>query len=465
MAWLVLLVAVALLSVVLVTRNLLSTALDREITEALREEVEEFEQFALEGRNPETGEPFRDASTLLRVHLQRQRTGESEVLAGLSVDNVGPPLVQGQIEAVQAVVEPGVLDAIADSADPSGTLVTGVGELRWVRVPIQLGEAVDGYFVVGFLVDPEQAEVDLAVRTLSLVSLLGLLLTAGASWIVAGQILAPVRLLHRAATAITEHDLTRRIPVAGNDDIAALAEQFNAMLDRLQSAFSTQRGFLDDASHELRTPITIIRGTIELMAEDPVERAEDIRLCLDELDRMSRMVEDLLLLAKSERPDFVRPEPVDIAELTSDVDAKVRALGQRHWQLEAIGEGVAHVDPHRVTQAMVALAHNAVQHTAAGDSITIGSALRHGRLSFWITDTGPGVPAEDAPYVFERFSRGSNDRARSDRAGAGLGLAIVTAIAAAHGGTAQLRSTPGLGATFGIDIPVDPPSSLGGHRR
>lgn len=230
MAWLVLLVAVALLSVVLVTRDLLSTALDREITEALRQEIEEFEQFALEGRNPETGEPFSDASTLLRVHLQRQRTGESEVLAGLSVDDVAPPLVQGQAEAVQAVVGAGVLDAIVDSADPSGTLVTWAGELRWVRVPIQLGETVDGYFVVGFLVDPERAEVDLAVRTLTLVSLLGLLLTAGASWIVAGQILAPVRLLHRTATAITEHDLRLRRGDGGDILVFGSRTMWNGLL-------------------------------------------------------------------------------------------------------------------------------------------------------------------------------------------------------------------------------------------
>ncbi|MGH3774444.1 MAG: histidine kinase dimerization/phospho-acceptor domain-containing protein [Pseudonocardiaceae bacterium] len=126
--------------------------------------------------------------------------------------------------------------------------------------------------------------------------------------------------MHRAAAQIGEDDLTRRIPVRGNDDIAALAEQFNAMMERLQAAFATQREFLDDASHELRTPITIIRGNLELLGDDPAERAEDIRLCLDELDRMTRIVDDLLLLAKSERPDFVRPEPVELAELTSDGD-------------------------------------------------------------------------------------------------------------------------------------------------
>jgi two-component system, OmpR family, sensor kinase len=442
--------------VVLVTRNVLINGLDREINAALRQEVEEFEQFARQGRNPETGQPFTSAAELLEVHLERQRTGESEVLAGISTIATIPPLVQGQANAERAITEPGKLAAIATGAAPLGALATEQGELRWARVPIQLRNTVEGYFVVGYLVTPESAEVDKAVRTLALVSLIGLVLAAGVSWIVAGQILAPVRLLHRAAAQIGEGDLTRRIAVRGNDDIAALAEQFNAMMERLQAAFATQREFLDDASHELRTPITIVRGNLELLGDDPTERAEDIRLCLDELDRMSRIVDDLLLLAKSERPDFVRREPVELAELTSDIDAKVRALGQRHWQLEAIGEGTVRVDPQRITQAMVQLAHNAVQHTTAGDVITIGSALRWGTLTFWITDSGLGVPPDDVETIFERFSRGSTGGAGSHRAGAGLGLAIVTAIADAHGGAVRLRSVPGQGATFAMEIPAEP---------
>jgi signal transduction histidine kinase len=275
----------------------------------------------------------RSGATVHGVRLRR--SGESEVLAGIFMTSSTPPLVQGQANAERAITEPGNLAAIstgaAGTAGSSGVLATREEELRWVRVPIDLRDTVDGYFVAGYLV---------------------------------------TRLLHWAAAQIGEDDLTRRIPVRHNDAIAALADQLNAMMERLRAAFATQRQFFDDASHELRTPITIIRGNLELLGDDPTERAEDIRLCLDELDRMSRIVDDLLLLAKSERPDFVRPEPVDLTELTSDLDAKVRALGERHWQLEAIGEGTVRVDPQRITQAMVQLAHNAVQHTKSGDVIT-----------------------------------------------------------------------------------------------
>ncbi len=131
-------------------------------------------------------------------------------------------------------------------------------------------------------------------------------------------------------------------------------------------------------------------------------------------------------------------------------------MGERHWQLEAIGEGTVRVDPQRITQAMVQLAHNAVQHTESGDVIAIGSALRRGTLTFWITDSGPGVPSEDVETIFKRFARGSTGGAGSHRAGAGLGLAIVTAIADAHGGAVRLRSVPGEGAPFAMEIPAEP---------
>jgi two-component system, OmpR family, sensor kinase len=243
-------------------------------------------------------------------------------------------------------------------------------------------------------------------------------------------------MVRQAAAEITEDDLTRRIPVSGNDDVAALARQFNSMLDRLERSFRLQRQFLDDASHELRTPITIVRGHLELMGDSPAERAEVVRLCTDELDRMARLVEDLLLLVKAERPDFLRPVAVSLPELTSDIDAKLRALGDRRWVLESIAEGEAVLDPQRITQALVQLASNAVKHTGSGDTIRFGSAV-DGVVSFWVADSGPGV--RDESLLFSRST--------------GLGLPIVKAIAVAHGGAVHVRSVPGEGATFVVEVP------------
>ncbi|GHJ93575.1 hypothetical protein SNE510_30940 [Streptomyces sp. NE5-10] len=219
---------------------------------------------------------------------------------------------------------------------------------------------------------------------------MALLLTTGIGRVVAGRVLAPVRVVRTTAAELTERGLTQRIPVQGKDDIAALAATFNAMLDRLERAFAGQRQFVDDAGHELRTPITIVRGHLELMGDDPAERAETVRLVTDELDRMSRIVEDLLLLAKAERPDFVRTEDVQLAELTADVFVKARALGDRDRVLDGVADREASLDAQRITRAMVQLARNAVQHTVPGARIAIGARTAAGRIEPYVADRGPG---------------------------------------------------------------------------
>jgi len=254
---------------------------------------------------------------------------------------------------------------------------------------------------------------------------------------------------------ISESDLTRRIPVQGIDEISELTITFNEMLDRLQAAFASQRDFINDAGHELRTPITIIRGHLELLGDDPQERRETVELVTDELDRMSRFVDDLLLLAKAEPPNFLILETVDIDLLTEELYAKARALADRDWRLENKGAGRIVADRHRLTQAMMSLAQNATQHTTDQDVITLGSTLTNGNACFWVRDTGEGIAFADRQRLFERFARGSRSRRRSE--GAGLGLSIVQAIAVAHGGRVELFSRPGKGSTFTIVIPLDPP--------
>jgi signal transduction histidine kinase len=146
--------------------------------------------------------------------------------------------------------------------------------------------------------------VNEAVSVAIVVMIAVLSVTSVFAWIVAGRVLAPLRLLTETAHLISESDLTRRIPVQGIDEISELTITFNEMLDRLQAAFASQRDFINDAGHELRTPITIIRGHLELLGDDPQERRETVELVTDELDRMSRFVDDLLLLAKAEQPNF-----------------------------------------------------------------------------------------------------------------------------------------------------------------
>jgi signal transduction histidine kinase len=337
-----------------------------------------------------------------------------------------------------------------------GELETPTETVRYLAVPVQLGGAEPrGVFVVAASLSRERADVTEAVQLAALVLLLVLLIASALAWVVAGRILAPLRTLDETARSISETDLTRRIPVSGNDEIAELARTFNAMVDRLERAFASQRAFVSDASHELRTPITIVRGHLELLGDDPQERRETIALVTDELDRMSRFVNDLLLLAKAERQDFLRIEEVELGALTDELLEKATGLGARQWALEGRAEARIQADRQRLTQAVMGLAQNAVQHTADGDAVWIGTGVDAGEVSLWVRDSGPGIPREDQARVFERFARAAASRRRSE--GAGLGLAIVRAIAEAHGGRAELASMPGAGSTFTVVVPMDGP--------
>jgi len=173
----------------------------------------------------------------------------------------------------------------------------------------------------------------------------------------------------------------------------------------------------------------------------------------DELDRMSRYVDDLLLLTKAPRPDFLRVAPVDLDLFTHDLFAKARSFGDREWKLDRTGVGIVLADQDRLTQAMMNLVENAVRHTVDGDKISIGTSLEGDEARLWVSDEGPGVDPADRERIFGRFARGKSQRSVD---GAGLGLSIVQAIAEAHGGSVDLDSELGKGSTFVVALPAAP---------
>ena len=206
----------------------------------------------------------------------------------------------------------------------------------------------------------------------------------------------------------------------------------------------------------------MIRGHVETLGDSPEERAEAIAVIQDELDRMSRYVSDLLVLAKAEQPDFLAPEAVDLGELTRDVLVRVRALGARAWVLDGapdVGEELVVADPERLGQAVLNLAANAVQHTGEGNEIGVGAEISGSTVRLWVRDTGPGVDPAVAATLFDRYARGATSRTRRPE-GAGIGLSIVDAIARAHRGSVSVSTTSGDGATFAISIPLRRPPSM-----
>lgn len=460
--WIMLVTLLLLLVVVATARTLLLRDVEVRANADVVQEVEEFRAFAATGVDPTTASPFASVTRMLEVYLLRQSPSQGELLFA-SVDGVVLD-IEGRTGVGDGTVDftsdAALVASLVNAPEAAGVAATPYGPMRWGRVAVGTQNGQQGQLVVAVFTRGERALVDATIATVATVGTIGLALTSGAAYLVAGRILAPVRGVRKVAEEIGETDLSARVPVEGHDDIADLAATFNDMLDRLENAYVTQRRFVDDAGHELRTPITVVRGHLELISDDPVERAETFRLVDEELARMGRIVSDLLMLAKAQQPDFVVPRSTDVASLILDIESKMQSLGDRRWLLMEVAEGSAPLDAQRVTQAMLQLAANAVQHTQPGSPIKLGAKFFDSgaarRLAIWVTDTGPGVTPDDAAMIFERFQRGgASDRTTTvERMGAGLGLAIVRAIADGHDGSAWVRSVYGEGATFGLTIPT-----------
>ena len=270
--------------------------------------------------------------------------------------------------------------------------------------------------------------------------------------VVLGQLLLraalrPVDLLTREAAAISTLDADRRLPVVpGDDEIARLAATLSGMLTRLSVAFDRERAFVDDASHELRTPIAVLQGELELAVaavDDPGEVRESLAAAQGQVARLGRLAEDLLLLARERAGSLVMErEPVDLTDLAR---AETRMLAPvTGLRFEVRGDPViVEADPDRLRQVLTNLAANSAAAGAGSARVTVGFDEDEAEAVVEWADDGPGFPPDLLDAAFERFVRG--DRARGSGSGAGLGLSIVRAIVAAHGGTAHLANGAPLG--------------------
>jgi len=444
-----LLVALALAGAGLIVYAIQSSRIAEQSASELDQELAEFATLrGARGNNPETGRPYAGVDEMVLLFLSRNVPDDDELLVGWWDDEA-----KRSSPASSAIPRDPEFEALVRSLiDTGGTkrLDTADGPADVTVQPVTNADGSGALVVVTFL-DETRADLYATMRTYTVVAILALFtITALAAW-QSGRLLAPLRTLRDTAEEISETDLSRRLPETGNDDITALTRTFNAMLGRLEQAFVGQRQFLDDVGHELKTPLTVLRGHLELLdADDPAEVASTRALLLDEIDRMSRLVGDLILLAKSGRPDFLTPAPVSLERLTHTLLAKARGLADREWVLDEAGEGIVAMDEQRITQAVLQLADNAVKHTHTRDVIALGSAYDGRRVRLWVRDSGPGVPAADRERIFERFGR--SDVLASDE-GFGLGLSIVSAIAEAHAGTVTVEDAEPAGARFVITLP------------
>ena len=465
LVWYCLLTTCATLASILVTRQIFCDRLERRAEDSLVQEVRRFQHLVNQQdlEQPEGDEVVVLFNQFLSSYVPRRNEFVFTLLGGQLYKSSQTSTSDFLEKNPNLLKEWGWLNE-----QERGKVGTSKGDIFYVAQPIKSGGVTRGVLIA---VHDSTADYQTGTDAIALViqvTIVVLVLFSLLAWVTAGRVLSPLRSVTETARSISESDMTQRLTVQGNDEIAELTMTFNEMLDRLQFAFTSQQEFLKDATHELRTPITVIQGHLELLSYNPQKQQETIALVIDELDRMNRLVNDLLLLAKAERPDFLNSKPEELDWLTEELYFKAKAIANRDWRLESKGLSPVVVDRQRLTQAVMNLVQNAVRHTQEGDTITLGSTIRDGYVYFWVRDTGEGIAPEDQKRIFERFVRATKDDFY--REGAGLGLSIVEAIAQAHSGWVELSSSLGFGSTFTIVLPllsaqedaVDEPDS---HRR
>jgi two-component system OmpR family sensor kinase len=354
----------------------------------------------------------------------------------------------------------GVAPGLAGQVSARTVTVRGV-RIRVDTVPLRLPtEQTAGPFhvlQVGQSFGRVEATVTWLRRTLLVGDAVLILLAAAVGWWMAGSSLRPIVRTTKSVQAIGESGrLDRRIEYSGpEDEIGDLIHTFNRMLDRLEASISAQRRFIADASHELRTPLTTLRLNVELLRRDraaePPERAEVLDDVGSELDRLSRLVQGMLDLARADAGTHLEKQPVRADELIRDVYHQVRPTA--NGVLLTVGDLVPitmHGNPDYVKQLLLTLVDNALKYTPSGGSVRLALERDDRWIKFIVADTGRGIAAEDMPHIFERFYRARS--VRRER-GTGLGLAVAQWIANEHGGHIEVQSEPGTGTVFTAWLP------------
>lgn len=406
-------------------------------------------------------QPYESTSTLLFVLVPGATAAfnHPEVL-GQPIPDEGEDATQ---EAVERKQGQGLL---AEHLGYTIQQVPDVGATRVLERSVALGRV---HVVVGAgepLAVADRAQ-DGVARSFVLAGALTLGLALLASYVAGARVSAPLRRMASVAARVDAGELEPRMQVpSGRGEVQVLAETFNHMLDRLTGELKGQRQFIADASHELRTPITVIRGQLEVLAAQESPSAAEVRsteqFVQREITRITRLIDDLLLLAQAEHTDFLRAEPIELRTFVEQLWDGISLTAQRRFELGPVPSGTLLADPDRLTQALHNLAHNAIAQTSERSG-RVGLEVDRpgpGQIRFTVIDDGPGIPIAERARVFERFHRTDPARSRS-RGGAGLGLAIVRAIAEAHQGEVHaVEPLPGAGgARIELLLPGFAPAS------
>ncbi|MBN1230437.1 MAG: HAMP domain-containing protein [Anaerolineales bacterium] len=382
-----------------------------------------------------------------RVILQVWDTGQ------LLLDSTNPNLSDPINPAGIGVAEPEFSDVWGE-----------IGHYRVLSVPVQVETDTIGFIQAGInLAETDTVRQNL-LQYLIIMGVIAISVAGFLGWASIQSAISPLATMTETALKITHaDDLSMRIPQQGSegDEIGKLILAFNQTLERLEDLFNTQRRFLTDVGHELRTPLTVIKGNVGVMRKENKGDEELLNTIENEIDRLTRLVENLLLLARAESgklPLDSRPVDLDTVLLEVFQQVSILATNKKEIQIGEFDQVQIIGDRDRIKQVFLNLTSNAVKYTQAGGKILVSLSKIEGWAKFVVTDNGPGIAPQDLPHIFERFYRAEKSRSRDpkDEKGFGLGLSIAYWIVRNHGGRIEVASTIGEGTTFSVWLPVKP---------
>lgn len=385
---------------------------------------------------------------VVKVAGTRPATNEPELL--------GVGHEPGETAAEQRAEDDQAREILSAPTGYSTVQTADVGEVRLLTRPLLTENRQRGRIAVGEPLASVHAAQSGVSRSFLLAGSIALLAALIAGAILAGRSTRPIRRMANVAGAVDAGDLSSRMTPEGAVEARRLAESFNHMLNRLEEAFRRQRAFVSDASHELRTPLTAIRGQIEVLARSRAASPEEVsataKVVTREVERLERMIDELLLLAQMDEGLAHTPTPTAVPTLVSDAVAGLAAGLDRELDVSRTPDGTVIADRDRIIQVIRNLIRNAVEHTSAGGSITVNTEARNGSLEIAVSDDGPGIPPSERDRIFVRFYRVEPSRERAS-GGTGLGLAIARAIVEAHEGRIWADEAPGGGARITFELP------------
>jgi signal transduction histidine kinase len=406
---------------------------------------------------------WRDFAQVTKVNAM----GELNLISLPQLDMTSNAYVQVWGQDGKLIATSPSIASLTQSLDPAG-LNAGLSiyqdsylngaHLRVLSVPLQVNTRPIGALQVGASLSVVDATRGNLLSMMTIIAVIAVLLAGLGSWIILGRALSPLEAIAETVDQINRaDDLSRRIPyqerAEKDDEIGDLIVSFNQTLERLESLFTSQQRFLADVSHELRTPLTVIKGNVDLIRRMKQADEESLSSIDQEAGRLTRLVGGLLMLAQAESGKLTLVlAPVELDLLLTEVFTEMRVLAgsKIHVHLNEIDQVMVNGDRDRLKQVILNLESNAIQYTPQNGDVYLSLAKIGDQARIIIRDTGPGIPAEDLPHIFDRFYRAEKSRTRSTTSGFGLGLSIAHWIVEHHSGQIKVESKEGKGTTFVI---------------